>query len=253
MLLDKLDQEAHLWVVRPESIESKVILDDCMALLSEHEQKRCRRFRFQQDRHRYLVSHALVRRALSNYADISPEQWEFSASDHGRPKVANPEATAIRFNLSHTSGFMVCLVTLSCDCGVDVESIHLRHNPIGVARKMFSTAEVSQMLRLNGPDQLEYFITRWTLREAYIKARGIGLTFPTHKIDFNITSATEIDIHFQVVTDDKPEAWQFEVFSLADAHIAAAAIYRPEQPDKTIVKYDLLYDMRSYKTHVGQP
>jgi 4'-phosphopantetheinyl transferase len=252
MLLDKLDHEAHLWLVKPESIRSNAILDDCMDSLSAQEQKRCRRFRFQQDKHRFLVSHALVRRVLSKYANISPDQWEFSVANHGRPEVANPEAKAIRFNLSHTTGLTACLVTLSCDCGVDVERIHLRHNPISIARRMFSTTEVRQMLQLNDRDQLDYFFTRWTLREAYTKARGIGIAFPTHKLDFNIKSTTEIDIHFQADIDDKSEAWQFEVFSLTAEHMAAAAIYRPEQSDKTIVKYDLSYDMCSYNTHVGQ-
>lgn len=246
MLLNKLHDEAHLWLVRPESINDGRVLSACRSMLSSQEQERYERFRFAEDRHRYLVSHALVRRVLSHYAEISPGAWEFSETDHGRPEVANPGFSALRFNLSHTSGLAACLVAQSCDCGIDVERVHVRHNPIDVARRMFSNAEVEQMLRLSGRDQLEYFFVRWTLREAYTKARGIGITFPTHKLNFNIRAATKIGIEFDMDIDDKAENWQLEIFSLTDEHIAAAAIRRTDQQDRAIVRFHMKHDLSSY-------
>ena len=246
MLLDKLRNEAHLWVVRPEMITSKMILEACMDALSDQEQERYRRFRFAEDRHRYLVSHALVRNVLSKYVGISPHAWVFSQSDHGRPEVANPGLSAIRFNLSHTRGLVACIVTSLCDCGIDVEYVHARHNPIGVAKRMFSNVEYENMQKLKGREQLEYFFTRWTLREAYTKARGIGITFPTDMLNFKIKSASEIDIEFDADIEDKKEDWQIEIFSLTDEHIAAAAIMRSEQVNKTIVRHDMMDDLSLY-------
>ncbi len=246
MLLDKLRDEAHLWAVRPESINNRMILDACMELLSDQEQERYGRFRFAKDRHRYLVSHALVRMVLSKYVEIPPDEWVFTESDHGRPEVANPGFYALRFNLSHTAGLAVCLVTSSCDCGIDVERVHVRHNPVDVARRMFSACEVEQMLQLKGRDQLDYFFTRWTLREAYTKARGIGITFPTHKLNFNIRSATEVDIEFQADIEDHAENWQLEILSLTNEHIAAAAIRRPDQNNKIIIRHEVKDDLNSY-------
>lgn len=246
MLLEKLCDEAHLWVVRPESIKNDIILDACMSSLSDQEQERYRRFRFGDDRHRYLVSHALVRNVLSKYAEVSPAAWVFSQSDHGRPEVANPGLSKIKFNLSHTRGLAACLVTYTCECGVDVERLHARHNPIGVAQRMFSISEYEHMKKLEGRKQLEYFFTRWTLREAYTKARGIGITFPTHKLNFNIKSATEIEIEFDKDIKDNNKDWQLEILSLTNDHIAAAAIRRPEQDNRTIILHDMKDDLDSY-------
>lgn len=251
MLLEKLSREAHLWVVKPESIQNKMILDVCMDSLSDEEHKKYRRFRFAEDRHRYLVSHALVRNVLSKYAEISPGAWVFSQSDHGRPEVANPGLSALRFNLSHTRGLVACIVTSSCDCGIDVERAHVRHNPIGVAKRMFSNLEFEHMQKLSGREQLDYFFTRWTLREAYTKARGIGITFPTHKLNFNIKSTGEVNIEFQADIQDKNEDWQLELLPLTEEHIAAAAIRRLDQTNKTIIRHDMKDDLNSYECSNG--
>jgi len=231
MLLTRLSQEAHVWVVRPESIQNRKTLGVCMDLLSAQEREQCRRFRFPDDSHHYLVSHALVRNVLSKYAGISPCDWVFSQSDHGRPEVVNPGLPPIRFNLSHTRGLAACVVTLSRDCGIDVENICGRHNPTGVAKRMFSKNEYEHMQRLIGHEQLEYFFTRWTLREAYVKARGIGISFPTHKLNFTIESDSDIKINFEPEIQDNGGDWQFQLLLLSTEHVTAVAIRREGDED----------------------
>lgn len=224
--LAQLSDEAHVWFIRPDFIQDKTTLDACRHMLSEQEREQCQRFRFPEDSHHYLVSHALVRNVLSKYVEISPDGWVFSRSDHGRPEVANPGLPPIRFNLSHTKGLAACVVTLSSDCGIDVEKIYARHNPIGVAKRMFSSSEYEHMRQLNGRMQLEYFFTRWTLREAYVKARGIGISFPTRKLSFDIESSNDINIEFQAEIEDSSNDWQFQLLSLTNEHISAIAIRR---------------------------
>ncbi|MBW1944936.1 MAG: 4'-phosphopantetheinyl transferase superfamily protein [Deltaproteobacteria bacterium] len=226
MLLTQLSHEAHVWAVRPGSIQDRATIDVCMDLLSDRERQQYRRFRFPDDSHHYLISHALVRYALSKYTDISPRDWVFSESDHGRPEVANPGLPPIRFNLSHTRGLAACVVTLSRDCGIDVEKIHARHNPVGVAKRMFSEDEYGQMQRLTGHEQLEYFFTRWTLREAYVKARGIGISFPTHKLNFTVESDSDINIDFDPDIRTDAGDWLFQLLPVSTGHITAVAIRR---------------------------
>jgi len=233
MLLTQLSHEAHVWAVRPESIQNRTTLDVCMDLLSDREREQCRRFRFPDDGHHYLVSHALVRNVLSKYADISPRDWVFSQAEHGRPEVANPGLPPIRFNLSHTKGLAACIVTLSHDCGIDVEKICDRHNPAGVAKRMFAKDEYEHMQRLSGHEQLEYFFTRWTLREAYVKARGIGISFPTHKLNFTIESDGDIKIDFDPDIQDDGRDWQFQLLPLSTGHVTAVGIRR--EGDNNIV------------------
>jgi len=235
LMLERLNQETHVWYVKPETIHDRKVLDACMGTLSEQEREQCRRFHFPDDSHHYLVSHALVRYALSAYLDIRPHEWVFSLSDHGRPELANPGVPPIRFNLSHTKGLAACVVNLSGDCGVDVEKIVARHNPVGVAKRMFSTAEYEHMLQLYGHEQLEYFFTRWTLREAYVKARGIGISFPVHKLNFTVESDSDIKIGFQPDIQDDGGDWQFQLLPLSTGHAASVAIRR--EVDRSIVTH----------------
>jgi len=233
--LAQLSEEAHVWFIRPDLIRNKTTLDVCMRMLSEQEREQCQRFRFPEDSHHYLVSHALVRNVLSKYVEVPPYGWVFSRSDHGRPEVANPGLPPMRFNLSHTKGLAACIVTLSSDCGIDVEKIYARHNPIGVAKRMFSSPEYEHMQQLNGRVQLEYFFTRWTLREAYVKARGIGISFPTRKLNFNIEYSNGINVEFQSEMQDTSEDWQFQLLPLTNEHITAVAIRRDNHSNKSII------------------
>lgn len=244
--LTQLNEEAHVWFVRPDFIQNKTTLDVYMRMLSEQERKQCQRFRFSEDRHHYLVSHALVRSMLSRYLEVSPDELVFSRSDHGRPEVANPGLPPIRFNLSHTKGLAACVVTLSCECGIDLEKIYARHNPIGVAKRMFSSSEYEYMQGLSGRKQLEYFFTRWTLREAYVKARGIGISFPTRKLNFNIESSNDITIEFQAGIQDNNDDWQFQLLPLSEEHITAVAIRRHHAYDKKIITRVVVDDQDSH-------
>lgn len=246
MLLSRLKQEAHVWVIRPEDVRNITILDAAMKMLSRQEQAQCQRFRFPDDSHHYLVSHALVRNLLSKYIDLAPDKWLFEKSEKGKPEIANPNLPPVRFNLSHTRGLAACIVTSSCDCGIDVERIYSRHNPIGVAKRMFSDTEYKFMLELHGREQLEFFFSRWTLREAYVKARGIGISFPTRKLNFNIASSSDINIEFQPDIQDSSNDWQLELLPLTAEHITAVAIRRDDDKDKKIIMHFVEDDLVSY-------
>ena len=235
MLIDSLHQEAHVWFTIPESVQDDGTLQRLSAILSAEELGRYRRFHFPEDRHRYLVSHALVRETLSKYIDISPADWCFSHSEHGRPEVANADIPPLRFNLTHTDGLVCCIVTLDDDCGVDTEKITARHAMPGVAKRMFSEAEHRELRRLEGREHLEYFFTRWTLREAYVKARGTGIFFPTHKLTFTLTANRSIAVSFDSDIENKNEFWNFQLLTLSEVHITAIALNELKTSNKKIV------------------
>jgi len=235
MLIDSLHQETHAWFTIPESVQDDGILQRLNAILSEEELSRYRRFHFPADRHRYLVSHALVRETLSKYIDIPPADWCFSHGEHGRPEIANPATPALRFNLTHTAGLAACVVTLSDDCGIDAEQIAERHNPAGVAKRMFSEAETRELEQLEGQAYLEHFFNRWTLREAYVKARGIGISFPTRKLTFTVNKDNFVEVSFHPDIEERRDNWHFELLKPTAEHIAAIAIRRNGDIDKKII------------------
>jgi len=245
MLINSLNQEAHVWYSIPESVQDDGVLQQLTAILSSEELDKYRRFHFPADRHRYLVSHALVRQTLSKYFDILPPDWSFTRGEHGRPEIANPGLPPLRFNLTHTDGLVCCIVTLDDDCGIDAEKITARHATPGVAKRMFSETEYRELQQLEGQQHLEYFFVRWTLREAYVKAQGTGIFCPTHKLTFTVTDNRSISVSFHPDIDGKNELWNFQLLTLSEAHVTAIALNELKTANKNIVvrRFDFQTDL----------
>lgn len=224
---------AHLWLVQPEAIQAPTVLARYHALLSEDEKARHARFAFASDRHRYLVTRALVRTTLSAYADVPPHAWCFATNAHGRPRVDQPAAPAgLDFNVSHTKGLVVCLIGRDVPLGVDVEHIDRRTDIAAVAPRFFSREEACSLAELPAAAQRERFFQYWTLKEAYIKARGVGLALPLSQFTFHLQQhCPAVRISFGPQIDDAPEAWQFVRLQPTATHRIAAAFRRGAGPD----------------------
>ncbi len=228
-----LHDEAHVWLIEPESVIDATTLQRCHDMLDAHEREKLGRFLRDSDRHHYLVSHALVRSVLSRYADTAPRDWRFSHGPHGRPEVISEQCPDLRFNLTHTAGLAACIVTLDDSCGIDAEQLHERGNPLGVAQRMFSETEVEQLKQREGRDFLEFFYARWTLREAYVKALGIGISFPTREMYFDV-AGEKVTVKFNTTIDDSNDDWQFRLIRHNSTHIIALALHDSAGADKRI-------------------
>ena len=234
-LLAQLRHQAHAWFVEPQSVRHPGTLERLQGTLSTTELSQYRRFAFPEHAHLHLVAHGLLRQVLSCYTDVAPADWMFKRTAHGRPEIANPAAPPLRFNLTHTAGLAACVVTLVDDCGIDAEQITSRHNPSGVAERMFSETEARALERLQGKAYLEHFFNRWTLREAYVKARGIGISFPTQKLTFTINRDNSAEVSFHASIDDRRDNWHFQLFKPTGEHVTAIALRRSAAVTKTIV------------------
>ena len=176
-LITDLAENAHVRILRTDTVTDPDKLADSATLLSPDETARFNRFRFDADRRLFLLSHAMLRRALSAYADVEPAAWVFSHTVNGKPEIAGPDpGLPLRFNLTHTRGLAACVVTHSVDCGVDAEQLSVRRHAMEIAARMFAAEELEVLRGLQGQAFLEQFYACWTLREAYGKARGVGLT-----------------------------------------------------------------------------
>lgn len=219
-----LTSEAHVWMISPESVRDPGLLQYCRDILCQGERDRADRFFRAADSHSYLVSHAMVRSVLSRYADIAPCDWKFGQGAHGRPEIESARQTHLRFNLTHTNGLAACIVTCDDQCGIDAEQVNARNNPIGVAERMFSATELEQLKECEGDAFLEYFYERWTLREAYVKARGIGISFPTRQLCFHVAQ-DNISVEFNSEIDDRGGDWDFRLIRPDSGHIVAMALH----------------------------
>lgn len=219
--------EVHVWRVEPEAINDSRLLETYLGLLSPEEREKQRRFHFEKHRRQYLVSHALVRLTLSRYAPVEPQAWTFATNEYGCPRVAAEENAWLRFNLSHTDGMAMVAVARELDVGVDVEDALRAGETVGIADRFFAPSEVQALRALEASRQRERFFEYWTLKEAYIKARGMGLSLPLEQFAFELCPGDPPRIAFDPRLKDDPESWQFVQLRPSQRHRAAVAVRRP--------------------------
>ena len=231
--------EAHLWSARPAAFTDPAQIARLRAMLTGGERARTDRYRLARDRSTSLVTRALVRVTLSRYCDVPPARWRFRANDHGRPEIASP-ASPLRFNVSHTAGLVVCLVTRGRELGVDAEGLDQHRRWLDLADRFFAPAEARALRVVSAAGRPRRFLEYWTLKEAYVKARGRGLTLPLSGFWFDLPAPTpdDIGVRFTPAVDDDPARWQFTLQSLGTGHLVATAIDRTGAARVRIAHYE---------------
>jgi 4'-phosphopantetheinyl transferase len=216
-----------VWCTFFDDVEERALREEYPLLLGDDERDRWSRFVFDKDRRRYLVTRALVRSTLSRYADIAPAHWTFRANAFGRPEIINdsPEARAIAFNVSHTDGLAVLVVTGHTRIGVDTEEIRSRRAPLELADRFFAVEESGALKALPPDLQPRRFFEYWTLKESYLKARSVGLSLPLHKCVFGFPAAGQLGHRIDPTLDD-PSTWRFWQFTVAKTHLIAICAER---------------------------
>ena len=224
--MTRLDADLQLFFVDPREVQDRTLLAAYRALLSDDERGRHDRFRFERDRHHFLVAHALVRTTLARCTGRDAASLRFTIGERGRPELDTAgDDPGVRFNLSHTLGKVVVAVTRENDVGVDVE--RMRDVNLGVAEKHFAAAEVAALRALPAGQQESRFFAYWTLKEAYIKARGMGLALPLDGFAFDLDAAGGAgEMGFSVRPDlgDRAEEWSFCLLDAGPEHRAAFAV-----------------------------
>lgn len=203
--------EIHLWLVDYESISDEALHLAYRELLSADERAQEPKYYFARDRRRYLVTRVLVRTVLSRYVPIDPRDWVFGTNAYGRPHALNPQAEDMRltFNLSHTHSMIVLGVTVGRALGVDVENTRAREVSIGMADRFFSPLEAGELANTPSHRQQYRFFEYWTFKEAYIKARGMGLQLPLDKFSFDYPDDRRVRIAIDQELGDDPARWRF--------------------------------------------
>jgi 4'-phosphopantetheinyl transferase len=222
--------EIHLWLVNPREIADPILLNRYRALLDTEEQARLRRIRLPGVRHQYLLTRALVRTALSRYAPLSPRTWRFRPNPHGRPLIANSEGRTLCFNLAHTEGMIVCAVTRDAELGVDVECTLRATRTAEVADRFFADIECRDLHALSADRRRDRFFDYWTLKEAYIKARGLGLACPLGKFAFRLREGERITLKIDPELADDGGRWYCRLGSPSDRHRLALCSTSAEPP-----------------------
>jgi 4'-phosphopantetheinyl transferase len=217
--------EVHLWFWLPERACETASLHEFEALLAADELSHYEHLRFPQHQREYLVSHAMVRKTLSQYRECEPQAWQFRRNPFGKPALADGDP--LRFNLSHTHGLALCAICHDGEIGVDVEFHANSQSLLDLADHYFSEREVADLNALPEAQRGAAFFRYWTLKEAFVKARGEGLSMPLDSFSFSIQPGGEIGLDTGSASDDA--RWWFRSLQPHPAYTAAVALHRPER------------------------
>lgn len=218
--------EAYVWLADPDRLTGPESAALARGVLSPDERARMERRRFDRDRRQYLLAHALVRHALSACVPgVAPSAWAFVANRYGRPELAPPDF-GLRFNLSHTDGLVACVVTRGADCGIDVELVRPR-GPALLGGHVLAPAERAELAGLPDPERARRFIDYWTLKEAYAKARGFGMSLPLSACVFRPGPGRIALVSHPPDEHPEPGAWEFRQGCPTRRHVLAVAVRSP--------------------------
>jgi 4'-phosphopantetheinyl transferase len=177
----------HLWRVR---LDPPVVGDDAWGLLSDAERGRALRLLQEHHRRRFVAAHAALRRILAGYTARPARALRFTVGPHGKPSLAESATSRgkLEFNLSHSADLGVIAVARERPVGVDLERWKREMNHLELAERFFSPAERASLRALaERPDDLVHgFFAAWSRKEAYLKARGEGVTRGLHHFDVSL-------------------------------------------------------------------
>jgi 4'-phosphopantetheinyl transferase len=210
--------DLQLWYAYPRDLVDESAAKACAGLLSDEEQQHWQRFRHETNRRESLTSRALARIALSHAHPFPPQDWDFAVNAYGKPHPV-PEC-GLRFNLSNSDELVVCLVAHGAEVGVDVEPYQRGAQILRLAESVFSPVEKGQISTLAGEEQQDRALSLWTLKEAYIKARGMGLSLPLKSISFVFGDDAGIDMELDPELEDDSANWKFCLLNHAEHRIA---------------------------------
>jgi 4'-phosphopantetheinyl transferase len=233
MALSLQPNQAHLWYLPSEEPTSRWLGQAVDSLVSPAEFTQSRSFLTRQARDSYLMKRAFVRTVLSQYIDVDLQSWNFRANKYGKPEIASPAAgRSLRFSLASTNGLVTCAVALGRDIGIDAEMIDSTVETDAIADHFFAPTEAAALRALPPGEQRYRFFGFWTLKESYIKARGLGLSLSLEKFAFVAQKAERIEIVFDTsIVDeeghvDDPRNWHFALLQPIKSHLIAVALGR---------------------------
>lgn len=220
------DGDIGLWLLRDQWINNATLQEGCDNYLSAEEIAKSEKFHFDKHRKQYLATRILVRCVLSLYKrSVSPDGWSFLKNEFGRPYIANAGySEKLFFNISHTENIVVLAVSKTEKIGVDIEWVARKRKFIDLAKRFFSEVEAGELALLPQTQQTDRFYEIWTLKEAYIKAQGEGLSIPLNSFYFQTPGQGHDKITFVDNKSIDPESWQFWRFNLYENYRLAIAL-----------------------------
>ena len=206
--------------------------------LTRGEQARFDRYHGDLDRRMFLLGRVMSRRLVGGALDVAPDAWQWREGSHGRPEIADPP-TPLQFNLAHSAGLVVCALARGRAVGVDVEDLERPPLDSRMVPRYCAPAEAAD-IEAQGAAWRDRFLTYWTLKEAYLKARGLGISVPLREISF-VLQPDGARISFLGSLAGTSTDWTFQLERPTGRHLVAIAASSTEgaSPSIAIERYRL--------------
>ncbi len=208
--------EVHLWRIALDAAPGGAA-DEGERLLGPDERARAARFRRPEDRRRFVAAHVALREILGGCLGLAPGRVRLVAGPGGKPRLP---AGPLRFSLAHSGALALCAVARGREVGVDVERVRGDIDVAALARRFFSPPEVAELEALPAAERTGGFYRLWTLKEAYLKARGDGLALPLDTFSISLAGPRPV-----LLDAGRPAgSWSLATLEAGPGYAAALAV-----------------------------
>ena len=214
--------DVHIW--RASLEQSPATVETLRQFLSPDEQSRADRFHFDKHRRHFTVARGYLRTLLGRYLGLAPQEIRFSYTEYGKPALGSDLDQQVKFNLAHSGGLALYAFTRIGEIGIDVEHIRPEFTGDDIARRYFSPAEVTSLNQLPPAARHQAFFDCWTRKEAFIKAKGLGLSLSLNQ--FDVTLSPNVPAALLQTHWDETEAarWSLRAIAVGEEYAAAVAL-----------------------------
>ncbi|WP_207211151.1 4'-phosphopantetheinyl transferase family protein [Leptolyngbya sp. Cla-17] len=212
----------HIW--QATSCQSPQILGQLLQTLSQDEQNRAGRLRFDHHRYRAIASRGILRSILARYLNCDPEAVQFQYGPQGKPMVDTRILPNLEFNLSHSQDVVVCAIALQ-PVGIDVEFFREITYCDQLIQRYFSVQEQAMLNSLSVEAKRQAFFHYWTCKEAMLKALGFGIS-DLKRVELN-PMGKRMQLSSVTGCHQLVSSWHLHSFEPAPNYLASIAIELP--------------------------
>jgi 4'-phosphopantetheinyl transferase len=216
--------EVQVW--RASLDQPTAIVEQLRLLLSPIEQARADRFHFKTDCERFTVARACLRTILGRYLQTNAALIEFGYSEHGKPHLLTfpEEPNQVKFNLAHSDGWAMYAFTRGREIGIDLERMRPEVKVEEIARRFFSATETKLLDEVPAQAVRQAFFNCWTRKEAFIKAKGAGLSLPLNQFDVTLFPLTAPVLLRTRWNESEASHWSLQSIDVGAQYVGAVAV-----------------------------
>lgn len=207
------------------ALSEQLPAEKALGWLSASEQHQAESFSREASRNRYLQVRAAVRYCLAQHARCTPQQLIIERSETGKPKLVAP--CPLFFSISHSDNQLAIAITTMGEIGIDLEKVAARRPCTAIAERYFHPHETAVLQQLPAAEQPPFFFNLWTLKEAFFKAIGTGISTGLDKAQFSLAGKSII-ARLDPSLHETETHWQFQQWSSDAGYKMALALHHPE-------------------------